>query len=194
MSVAKSSAGEPAVVPASRRADGSMRKERRIRPGYTPQESMPKYMPPSMRRRQQGLEAIGNSAEGDEEKTPRTNTAANTASGSKTEKWPSLSTHETVTRKTGDRRYTPPLSLAKDNQAWSNVARSKGSGSNSGNQQQANKKPMASTGVSWRARPSKPAAVAETEANTKPSFESTTAAADQLADSLGKLTLKTTSK
>ncbi|KAJ2333344.1 hypothetical protein GGH92_008641 [Coemansia sp. RSA 2673] len=39
-----------AVVPASVRADGSVRKERRIRPGYTPQELVPKYTPPSQRR------------------------------------------------------------------------------------------------------------------------------------------------
>ncbi|KAJ2011199.1 hypothetical protein IWW57_006695 [Coemansia sp. S610] len=39
-----------AVVPASVRADGSVRKERRIRPGYIPQELKPKYTPPSQRR------------------------------------------------------------------------------------------------------------------------------------------------
>ncbi|KAJ1900935.1 hypothetical protein LPJ66_001143 [Kickxella alabastrina] len=38
------------AVPASVRADGTVRKERRIRPGYVQKELAPKYTPPSRRR------------------------------------------------------------------------------------------------------------------------------------------------
>ncbi|KAJ1934479.1 hypothetical protein GGF37_006349 [Kickxella alabastrina] len=38
------------VIPASVRADGTVRKERRIRPGYVQKELAPKYTPPSQRR------------------------------------------------------------------------------------------------------------------------------------------------
>ncbi|KAI0028075.1 hypothetical protein K488DRAFT_28363, partial [Vararia minispora EC-137] len=31
------------VIPESRRADGSLRKERRIRPGFTPQEDVARF-------------------------------------------------------------------------------------------------------------------------------------------------------
>lgn len=40
------------IVPASRRADGSMRKERKIRPGYTPPEDIKRYKPPQQRQSQ----------------------------------------------------------------------------------------------------------------------------------------------
>ncbi|KAJ1863109.1 hypothetical protein LPJ73_000602 [Coemansia sp. RSA 2703] len=51
------------VVPSSVRADGSVRKERKIRPGYVQQELVPRYQPPSLRRQQQQQqkqEKVGN--------------------------------------------------------------------------------------------------------------------------------------
>ncbi|KAJ2693246.1 hypothetical protein GGH99_001257 [Coemansia sp. RSA 1285] len=46
-------ADPPAVVPASVRADGSVRKERKIRPGFVPQELQQRYVPPARKRIQQ---------------------------------------------------------------------------------------------------------------------------------------------
>ncbi|KAJ2658820.1 hypothetical protein IWW48_003807 [Coemansia sp. RSA 1200] len=43
----------PTVVPASVRADGSVRKERKIRPGFVPQELQQRYVPPARKRIQQ---------------------------------------------------------------------------------------------------------------------------------------------
>ncbi|KAJ1981585.1 hypothetical protein H4R34_002009 [Dimargaris verticillata] len=37
------------VIPASRRPDGTMRKERAVRPGYTPPEDLQRYRPPARR-------------------------------------------------------------------------------------------------------------------------------------------------
>lgn len=36
-------------IPSSVRADGSVRKERRVRPGYVPQDEIPAYVPPARR-------------------------------------------------------------------------------------------------------------------------------------------------
>lgn len=43
-------ASQDTLIPASVRPDGSVRRERRIRPGYRPEAEMPKYIPPPMRR------------------------------------------------------------------------------------------------------------------------------------------------
>uniref|UniRef100_A0AAV1V4T7 WIBG Mago-binding domain-containing protein n=1 Tax=Peronospora matthiolae TaxID=2874970 RepID=A0AAV1V4T7_9STRA len=51
------SADGEVVVPASRRADGSLRKPIRIRKGYVPQEEVPKYKPVGQRRREQEAKA-----------------------------------------------------------------------------------------------------------------------------------------
>lgn len=40
--------GEKVIAP-SRRPDGTLRKERRIRPGYTPLDEMPAYVPAAAR-------------------------------------------------------------------------------------------------------------------------------------------------
>ncbi|ORX71133.1 hypothetical protein DL89DRAFT_291707 [Linderina pennispora] len=44
---------EERVIPASRRADGSLRKERRIRTGFVAIEERQRYVPPAARRRAQ---------------------------------------------------------------------------------------------------------------------------------------------
>ncbi|GLE11643.1 hypothetical protein PINS_up024192 [Pythium insidiosum] len=41
------------VIPSSRRADGSMRKQIRVRQGYVPQDEVPKYKPIGQRLREQ---------------------------------------------------------------------------------------------------------------------------------------------
>ncbi|TNY24076.1 hypothetical protein DMC30DRAFT_214987 [Rhodotorula diobovata] len=46
--IAQSSSGER-VVPASRRPDGSVRKERKVRAGFTPVEDIARYRPPAAR-------------------------------------------------------------------------------------------------------------------------------------------------
>ncbi|KAJ2692621.1 hypothetical protein GGH99_001615 [Coemansia sp. RSA 1285] len=52
-STAGDNANPPAVVPASVRADGSVRKERKIRPGFVQQELQQRYVPPARKRIQQ---------------------------------------------------------------------------------------------------------------------------------------------
>lgn len=45
--------GEERWIPGSRRADGSYRKERKVRPGFTPLEDLQRYASPAARRQQQ---------------------------------------------------------------------------------------------------------------------------------------------
>ncbi|KAJ1745320.1 hypothetical protein LPJ58_006219, partial [Coemansia sp. RSA 1591] len=44
---------QPRVIPESRRADGTVRKARRVREGFVPLEEQPKYTTPAERRKQQ---------------------------------------------------------------------------------------------------------------------------------------------
>lgn len=53
-----SPAGRVTIVPASVRPDGSVRKERRIRPGYRSEAETPKYVPPPMRTREMGRQMM----------------------------------------------------------------------------------------------------------------------------------------
>ncbi|KAI9354081.1 hypothetical protein DFJ73DRAFT_319574 [Zopfochytrium polystomum] len=50
---------QPTIIPASRRPDGSLRKEIRVRPGYTPPEEMQRYTNPIGRALQQAQTRSG---------------------------------------------------------------------------------------------------------------------------------------
>ncbi|KAI9319134.1 hypothetical protein BX666DRAFT_2025466 [Dichotomocladium elegans] len=49
--------GEERWIPGSRRADGSYRKERKVRPGFTPLEDLQRYASPRARQQQQEQES-----------------------------------------------------------------------------------------------------------------------------------------
>ncbi|WFC97914.1 hypothetical protein MYAM1_000634 [Malassezia yamatoensis] len=52
-----SDSGGSKIVPSSIRADGSVRKERKVRPGYTPQEDVQRFRPRGVLRQETGAQA-----------------------------------------------------------------------------------------------------------------------------------------
>lgn len=52
-------------IPSSVRADGSVRKERRVRPGYVPQDEIPAYVPPARRNQGNSAARLGGGGRGE---------------------------------------------------------------------------------------------------------------------------------
>lgn len=87
------------VIPSSRRADGSIRKERKVKPGFTPQEDVQRFRPRRLQE-QDALRAAGNgrtvpgAARGPSIPAPTSSSSSSSsrsATPSADDAWPSLS-------------------------------------------------------------------------------------------------------